>query len=168
MARAGEAALLQTMLAGFEAMLAEEEAEAGRRLGDDDAAVRAFHLHQARVLSLSLYAVRRQLAAGRTLQARAPRTWEVFTAGGCSLHVAGIVANQVTGVSDEHAAVLDATAAELVQRERPSLVERRLTKLREQLDADTAIARHRTASNRRWVGARPRPDGQATLTIEST
>ncbi|MFD1723100.1 HNH endonuclease signature motif containing protein, partial [Amnibacterium endophyticum] len=26
----------------------------------------------------------------------------------------------------------------------------------------------RTASNRRWVGARPRPDGQATLTIEST
>ncbi len=78
----------QVMLAGFDAMVLEEQQQ-GRTVRVDDAIVRAFLLHQATVLRIPRQTVERQLATGWTLRDRLPATWAVFLDGFCSDTAAG-------------------------------------------------------------------------------
>ncbi len=63
---------------------------------------------------------------------------------------------------------MSSRAAELVQDARPTLIERELSALRDELNPEATTARHTSATNRRWVEARGEADGQAVLSIHST
>lgn len=169
MVHAAEALRLQLMLAGFDAMLAEEEEEqTGIPVEPDDPVVRGFFLHQANALLTTRYDVERRVEAARMLRDRLPRTWAAFLAGLTSERAAVAAAGQAIGLDAGAFAEFDARAAELVQSERPTAVERTLSDLRDTLDPAASAARHSAASNRRWVRARPEPDGQGVLDIHST
>ncbi|MGN6743985.1 MAG: hypothetical protein ACTHJL_11935, partial [Amnibacterium sp.] len=100
----------QVMLAGFDAMVLEEQAE-GRTVRLDDPIVRAFLLHQATVLRIPRQAVERQLADGWTLRDHLPATWAVFLEGGCGDAAASIAAEQSNGLEGERLVAFDLAAA---------------------------------------------------------
>ena len=156
----------QVMLAGFDAMVLEEQAQ-GRTVRVDDAIVRAFLLHQATVLRIPRQAVERQLTTGWTLRDRLPATWAVFLDGLCSDTAAGIAADECGGLDGDALAAFDVAAARLVQEEKPGVLIRKLAMLRDRLDPQAATGRHRRASSRRHVAARPGMDGQASFTIST-
>ncbi len=166
-ANRAEAMRRQVMLVGFDAMVLEEQAE-GRTVHMDDVVVRAFVLHQSTVLRLPRQTVLRQLSEGWTLRDRLPNTWAVFLDGRCSTDAAAIVANECDGLDGEALAEFDRAAAQLVQEERPTVLQRKLATLRDRLDPESVIERHRRASERRHVAGRPGQDGQASMTIHST
>ena len=168
MVNAAEAVRLHLMLAGFDAMVLEEEALTGRPLRSDDPAVRAFELHQANVLHTTRFAIENRLAAGRTLRDRLPKTWAVFLGGLASERAASAAASQAEGLNAEQLDEFDTAAAQLVQEERPTAIERELGLLRDRLNPDATTERHTVATNRRWVRARPEADGQGVLEIHST
>ncbi|WP_375401552.1 DUF222 domain-containing protein [uncultured Amnibacterium sp.] len=163
-----EAMRLQVMLAGFDAMLIEEQAETGRALRPDDAAVRAFCLHQANVLRISRHAVERRIDDGRTARDKLPTTWAVFLDGLASEEAVRAAAHQTVGLKPDVLAEFDAKAADLVQTVKATVVEKQLGLLRDRLDPDGAIERHEQAATRRWVSARPDSDGMAILEVHST
>ena len=154
----------QVMLAGFDAMVLDEQAQ-GRTVRTDDAIVRAFLLHQATVLRIPRQTIERQLAEGWTLRDQLPATWAVFLEGGCSETAASIAADQSGGLEGDKLVAFDLAAAQLVQEEKPGVLLRKLAMLRDRLDPQAVTERHRRASSRRHVAARPGMDGQASLTI---
>ena len=157
---------LQVILAGFDAMVLEEQA-AGRTVHTDSAIVRAFLLHQATVLRLPRQTIERRLADGWALRDRLPATWRVFLDGACTEVAASIAAEQADGLQCESLAAYDVAAAQLVQEQRPSVLLRTLATLRHRLDPGTVVERNRRASSRRHVVVRPGLDGQASLTIST-
>ncbi|WP_375399361.1 DUF222 domain-containing protein [uncultured Amnibacterium sp.] len=163
-----EAMRLQVMLAGFDAMLIEEQAETGRALRPDDAAVRAFYLHQANVLRVSRQTIERRIDDGRTAREKLPTTWAVFLDGLASEEAIRAAARQTVGLKVAALPEFDAKAADLVQTVKATVVEKRLGLLRDRLDPDGAIERHEQAATRRWVSARPDSDGMAVLEVHST
>jgi hypothetical protein len=168
MVNAAEAVRLHLMLAGLDAMLLEEEEVAGTPLRADDPLVRGFYLHQANVLRTTRFDVERRLEAARVLRDHLPRTWAVFLGGLASERAATTAAAQAIGLEGDQFAEFDGQAAEIVQEERPSAIERELSDLRDRLNPDATTERHTSASNRRFVRARPEPDGQGVLEIHST
>ncbi|MDH2442413.1 hypothetical protein QDR37_00485 [Amnibacterium sp. CER49] len=158
---------LQVMLAGFDAMVLEEQAE-GRTVELDGPCARAFLLHQSTVLRIPRQTVLRQLEAGWTLRERLPQTWAVLLEGGCATEAATVAADECEGLRGEALAEFDRVAAGLVAQHRPSVLVRRLGALRDRLDPTAVTGRHRRASAGRWVTARPEPDGQGVLTIRGT
>lgn len=165
-ANQADAMRLQVMLAGFDAMVLEEQAQ-GRAVRLDDAIVRAFLLHQATVLRIPRQTVERHLSDGWTLRNQLPATWAVFLAGDCSETSASIAAEQSNGLEGEQLAAYDLAAAQLVQEEKPGVLVRKLATLRDRLDPDAVTDRNRRASSRRHVVVRPGMDGQAALTINT-
>ncbi len=168
MVNAAEAVRLHLMLAGLEAMLLEEEEQTGVLPRPDDPVVKGFHLHQANELRTTRFDVERRLEAARMLRDHLPKTWAVFLGGLASERAAVTAASQAIGLQSEHFAEFDGAAAQLVQEERPSAIERQLADLRDLLDPEATALRHRTASNRRYVRARAEGDGQGVLEIRST
>ena len=81
LANTTDAMRVQLMLAGFEAMLLDEEADTGRTVDPDDACVRAFFAHQGIVLRTTRQAAEARVATGRVLRDTLPQTWAAFTAG---------------------------------------------------------------------------------------
>ena len=163
-----DAMRLQVMLGGFEAMLLDEEEQTGTRPGPDDAAVRGFFLHQGIVLRTTRQAAEARVAAARLLRDTLPGTWAVFLQGLATERCVTVAAEEAEGLAAELRPVYDERAAVLVQTERPSVLERRLSALRDELDPDGAAERHRRANERRHLRARVDRDGGATLTIRST
>ena len=163
-----EAVRLHLMLAGLEAMVLEEEQQTGAPVRHDDPVVRAFHLHQANELRTTRFDVERRLEAAQMLRDHLPKTWAVFLGGLTSERAATVAAAQAIGLRADLFEQFDEQAAELVQEERPSAVERQLADLRDELDPDATTERHRTASTRRYVRARPERDGQGVLEVHST
>lgn len=169
MANAAEAVRLHLMLAGMDAMLLEEQAIWGRQLSDDDSVVRGFYLHQANTLRTTQHDVKTRLQGARMLRDRLPRTWAVFLGGLASEDAAVTAAFEAIGLTtDEHFAAFDEQAATMVQEERPTAIKRKLADLRDELEPDAATTRHRSATDRRFVRARPAGDGQGVLEIHST
>ena len=168
MVHSAEAVRLHLMLAGLDAMLLEEEAVAGAPIRPDDPVVRGFTLHQANALRTTRFDIERRLEAARILRDHLPKTWAVFLGGLASERAATAAAGQSIGLEGDQFAEFDEQAAELVQEERPTVVERTLADLRDRLNPDATSDRHRNASNRRWVRARPEADGQGVLEIHST
>jgi hypothetical protein len=156
----------QVMLAGFDAMVLEEQAQ-GRTVRTDDMIVRAFLLHQATVLRLPRQTVERQLTDGWTLRDQLPATWAVFLDGGCSEAAASIAADESGGLAGDLLVAFDLAAAQWVQEEKPTVLIRKLAALRDRLDPRAATVRHRRASSRRHLVARPGMDGQASLTVNT-
>lgn len=165
---AAEAIRLQLMLAGFDAMLMEEEAASGRAVRPDDPVVRAFLFHQANLLRTSRSAVQQRLDLGRVLRDRLPRTWAVFLDGRTSERCVDAAAAEVEGLEGDDLAEFDGEAVALVQEATPTTITRQLGQLRDRLNPDAVMPRHKTATNRRWVSARAEGDGMGALTIRST
>jgi hypothetical protein len=92
----------------------------------------------------------------------------MFLDGRCSPQAASVVADESRGLDGEPLAAFDRDAERLVQEEKPTVLARKLASLRDRLDPAAVIDRHRSASERRWVRARPENDGQAVLEIHST
>ncbi|WP_375388355.1 DUF222 domain-containing protein [uncultured Amnibacterium sp.] len=168
MVSAAEAVRLHLMLAGLDAMLLEEEERTGSPLRLDDPLVTSFYLHQANELRTTRHDVERRLDAARMLRDHLPRTWAVFLGGLTSERAAVVAATQAFGLPARHFATFDERAAALVQEERPTAVERRLSDLRDTLDPDGTTERHKAATDRRFVRARAEGEGQAVLEIHST
>ncbi|MET0590012.1 MAG: HNH endonuclease signature motif containing protein, partial [Naasia sp.] len=168
MVNAAEAVRLHLMLAGLDAMLLEEEQLTGRRLRLDDPVVTGFYLHQANELRTTRFDVERRLESARMLRDHLPRTWAVFLGGLTSERAAVTAAAQAIGLEADQFDEFDAVAADLVQAERPTAIERQLNDLRDRLNPGATTERHKAASNRRYVRARPETDGQAVLEIHST
>ena len=168
MVNSAEAIRLHLMLAGLEAMVLEETEQTGTPPRPDDAVVRGFFLHQANELRTTRFDIERRLEAARMLRDHLPQTWAVFLGGLASERAVVTAGGQAIGLAPEHFAQFDAKAAELVQEERPTAIERALADLRDKLDPEATIDRHKTASNRRYVRARPESDGQGVLEIHST
>jgi hypothetical protein len=169
MVNAAEAVRLHLMLVGFEAMLREEEEQTGSMPRPDDPVVRGFFMHQADELRTTLFDIEHRLMAARMLRDHLPRTWAVFLGGLASERAVVVAASEAVGLEgDDQFEAFDAKAAELVPEERPSAVKRELKDLRETLNPDATTARHKAASNRRFVRARQEDDGMAVLEIHST
>lgn len=164
-ANTAEAMRLQVMLAGFDAMLIEEQEATGQPVRPDDPVVRSFVLHQANVLHVSWQAAQRCIDLGRVLRDRLPVTWTVLLGGRATERAAFVAAELAFGLDGDALAEFDAAAAAMVQTERPGTIERALEKLRDELDPEATITRHREASDRRWVSARPRGNGQGVLEL---
>ncbi len=167
-ANTADAMRLQVMLAGFEAMLLDEEEQTGLMPGPEDPAVRAFFLDQSVRLRTTRQAVEGRVATARVLRDTLPKTWSVFVDGRATERGVTVVAEQAEGLPPDLRPGYDDAAAELVRTERPSVLERELGDMRDQLDPDGATARHRRETERRHLRARADRDGQATLTIRST
>jgi hypothetical protein len=103
----------QVMLAGFDAMVLEEQQ--GRTVRMDDMIVRSFLLHQATVLRLPRQTVEHQLADGWMLRDQLPATWAVFLEGGCSEAAASIAAEESGGLAGDLLVAYDLAASQLVQ-----------------------------------------------------
>ena len=164
---AAEAVRLHLMLAGLDAMVLEEEAQTGRPLHPDDPVVRGFFLHQANELRTTRFDIERRLEAARMLRDHLPRTWAAFLDGLASELAVVTAASQAIGLEPEHFEQFDAKAVELVQEERHTAIERQLNDLRDTLNPEATNERHKAASNRRYVRARPERDGQGVLEIHS-
>ncbi|WP_375387991.1 HNH endonuclease [uncultured Amnibacterium sp.] len=158
----------QVMLAGFDAMLLEEAAIAGRDVRLDDPVVRSFLAHQASTLHLTRQDVEVRLEHARILRDRLPATWAVFLAGLASERVVGAAADQSIGLPAACLPVFDQAAAALVQEQRETVVDRDLEKLRDELAPEAAIERAERRANRRHVTARPEGDGGGVLEIHGT
>jgi hypothetical protein len=91
----------------------------------------------------------------------------VFLAGDCSETAASIAADQSGGLEGDLLIAYDLAAAQLVQEEKPGILVRKLATLRDRLDPSATSERHRRASSRRHLAARPGMDGQAGLTINT-
>lgn len=165
---AAAAVRLHLMLAGMDAMLLEEQEQTGTMPDSDDPVVRGFYRHQAGVMRTTAFDVERRLDAARILRDHLPKTWAVFLGGLASERAAEIAGTQAIGLAPEHFPAFDEKAAELVQEERPTAVERELRDFREELDPASTTERHKAASNRRYVRARAEGDGQGVLEIHST
>jgi hypothetical protein len=166
---AAEAVRLHLLLAGFEAMLLEEEEQTGTVPRQDDPVVRGFFMHQANELRTTQFDIQRRVHAARMLRDHLPRTWAVFLGGLASERSAVAAASEAIGLTDEqHLAAFDEKAVALIQEERPTAVERKLADLRDELDPEATTERHKAASNRRYVRARAESDGQGVLEIHST
>ena len=163
-----EAIRLQLMLAGLEAMLLEEQEQTGQQLRMDDPVVRGFSLHQANELRTTRFDIEQRLLAARMLRDHLPKTWAVFLHGLTSERAAAAAASQAEGLQGAQFALFDEIAAQLVQDERPTVIERELDTLRDTLNPDAATARHTSATARRHVRARPASDGQGVLEIHGT
>jgi hypothetical protein len=168
MVNAAEAVRLHLMLAGLDAMILEEEELTGSRLRPDDPIVKGFCLHQANELRTTRFDIETRLEAARMLRDHLPKTWAVFLGGLASERAVVAAAGQAIGLESEHFDRFDTVAAALVQEDRPTAVERQLNDLRDQLNPEATTDRHKTASNRRYVRARAKADGQAVLEIHST
>jgi hypothetical protein len=168
MVNAAEAVRLHLMLAGLEAMILEEQELTGTPLRPDDPIVKGFHLHQANELRTTRFDIETRLDAARMLRDHLPRTWAVFLGGLASERAVVTAASQAIGLESEHFDEFDVVAAALVQEERPTAIERELNDLRDTLNPEATSDRHKTASNRRYVRARPKADGQGVLEIHST
>ncbi|WP_375386974.1 DUF222 domain-containing protein [uncultured Amnibacterium sp.] len=168
LANTADAMRLQVMAAGFEAMLLDEEEQTGIMPAPDDPAVRAFFLDQSIRLRTTRQAVEARIATARVLQATLPATWAVFLSGRATERGVTVAAEQAEGLDAQLRPAYDTRAAELVQTERPSVLERELGAIRDRLDPDGATARHRRETERRHLRVRADRDGQATLTIRST
>lgn len=168
MVNAAEAVRLHLMLAGLDAMVLEEQELTGVPPRPDDPVVRGFYRHQANALRTTQFDIERRLEAARMLRDHLPKTWAAFLGGLASERTATTAAAQAIGLRGDSFAEFDERAAELVQEERPTVIERELSALRDQLDPAATTERHRTASDRRFVRARPEGDGQGVLEIHST
>lgn len=168
MVNAAEAVRLHLMLAGFEAMLLEEQEQTGTVPDPKDPVVTGFYLHQANELRVTRFDIARRLESARMLRDHLPKTWSVFLSGLASERSVVIAAQQAVGLGTEHLEQFDTTAAGLVQTERATAVERELSDLRDDLDPAATTDRHTTATNRRYVRARAEGDGQAVLEVHST
>ncbi len=168
MVNAAEAVRLHLMLAGLEAMILEEQELTGAPLRPDDPIVKGYYLHQANELRTTRFDIETRLDAARMLRDHLPRTWAVFLGGLASERAVVTAASQAIGLEAAHFDEFDAVAAALVQEERPTAIERELNDLRDKLDPESTTDRHKTASNRRYVRARPKADGQGVLEIHST
>jgi hypothetical protein len=168
MVNAAEAVRLHLMLAGLEAMILEEQELTGTPLRPDDPIVKGFHLHQANGLRTTRFDIETRLDAARMLRDHLPRTWAVFLGGLASERAVVTAASQAIGLESEHFDEFDVVAAALVQEERPTAIERELNDLRDTLNPEATSDRHKTASNRRYVRARPKADGRGVLEIHST
>lgn len=165
-AQLGEAIVMQTVLAGWDAMLIDEH-RVGRNVLTAGTAERAFHLHVATVLHLSRHAVQHLLHDALRLRQSLPLTWSVLTAGGCSRRAAALAADQIDGLGALQLGSFDEIAAEAVQRLAPGPLERRLIATREQLAPEAALERAQLAANRRFVAVRPDEDGMGVLEIHA-
>jgi hypothetical protein len=168
MVNSAEAIRLHLMLAGFEAMMAEETAITGTPPRPDDPVVRGFLLHQANELRLTRFEVERRVTAARLLRDSMPQTWAVFLGGLASQESVVIAGTVASGLDPRHLDAFDAAAVALVQEERPTAVERKLSDLRDELDPEGTTERQKAASNRRHVRARAEGDGLGVLEIHST
>lgn len=168
MVNAAEAVRLHLMLAGLEAMVVEEEEQTGTPPRLDDPVVRGFYRHQADVLRTTQFDIERRLEAARMLRDHLPRTWAVFLGGLASERTATTAAAQAIGLEAHAFEAFDEEASQLVQEERPSVIERELSALRDRLDPEATADRHRAATDRRSVRARAEGDGQGVLEIHST
>jgi hypothetical protein len=169
MVNTAEAIRLHLMLAGLEAMVLEETEQTSTPPRPDDPVVRGFFLHQAHELRTTQFDIERRLEAARMLRDHLPQTWAVFLGGLASERSVVVAASQAIGLKDEqHFTAFDAKAAELVQEERHTTVERKLANLRDELDPEATTERHKAAANRRYVRARAEGDGQGVLEIHST
>ena len=167
-ANAAAAVRLHLMLAGMDAMLLEEQEQTGTMPRGDDPVVTGFYLHQANELRVTRANVQRRLEAARMLRDHLPKTWAVFLGGLASEEAAVVAGAQAIGLPPEHFDRFDTRAAELVQSERTTAVERELSDLRDELEPELTTERHTEATNRRTVRARATRDGQAVLEIHST
>lgn len=165
-AQLGEAILMQTVLAGWDAMLIDET-RLGRTVITAGTAERAFHLHVATVLHLSRHAVQHLLHDALRLRESLPATWAVLQAGGCTRRAAALAADQIDGLGPHQLAAFDTIAADLVQRTAPGPLERRLIATREQLAPEAALQRAQLAAVRRFVAVRPEEDGMGVLQIHA-
>ncbi len=168
MANIADGMRLQTMLNGFEAMLLDEEEETGRMPGSEDAAVRAYFQHLGMALHCTRQRAQSRVETARTLRDRLPLTWAVLVDGRASEQAATAAADQVEGLGAEHLEAYDQRAAQLVQEEVPTVIQRELEALRDSLDPEAANARHRTATNRRYVRGRTTGDGMGVCEIHTT
>ncbi|GAA2753501.1 HNH endonuclease [Amnibacterium kyonggiense] len=159
---------LQVMLAGLEAMLLEEQEQTRRMPSPDDPVVTCFLMHQANELRVTRFGVQRRLEAARILRDHMPRTWAVFLDGLASEDAVVVAGTQAIGLPAQHFDAFDERAAELVQTERATAVERLLSDLRDELDPELTTEQHKEATNRRTVRARATKDGQGVLEIHST
>jgi hypothetical protein len=168
MVNSAEAVRLHLLLAGMDAMLLEEQEQTGTMPRPDDPVVKGFFMHQANELRVTRFDVERRLEAARMLRDHLPKTWAVFLGGLASELTVVTAASQAIGLEEEHFDVFDTTAAELVQTERHTAVERALENLRDALHPAATTERHKEATNRRYVRARSERDGQAVLEVHST
>ena len=99
------------------------------------------------------------------LERRFPKSWVRFAAGQLPWRGMQIIHAQAVGLDPERVAEYDQQAAAALDTTPLPRLKERLHRIRERLQADTAVRRHRDAMANRSVVLDPAPDGMATVTI---
>jgi hypothetical protein len=153
---------IQTVLAGWDAMVLDEEAH-GRAVHGGGVQERAFGIHLGALLKLS---PRGSLAIVRhaiTLRGGLPSVWNAFQLGGFSWRSASLVADESLGLTGEALAEYDRRAAELATDLAPHVLRTELPRLHDEIDARVVLERAERALQERHVSAEPDGDGGAVL-----
>ena len=163
--QAAEAARIVALLDAWTATEADA-VDAGEATGRDGFIARGFLMAASHVLRISQRGAAHLFDTAEHTRRSLPACWRVFSDGGCGWRLLDLVHQQAGGLEGDPLIRYDREAARLLAGTAvaPDL-KRRLHRLRERLQADTAAARARAATANRHTTVQPLPDGQAALTL---
>lgn len=160
-----EAERIGLLVRGYEAAIAEAAADGVVLVGRSGPIAHAFLLQAALVLGVAERTSAHLLDTAVAVRDELPLTWALFHRGGAQWRAIDLVERQRLGLDADRLAAYDEAAATAVELTPTPRLKDRLHRLRERLQADTAVERRRVAEQLRHVEIEPREDGQAALTL---
>lgn len=163
--QAAEAARIVALLDAWR--VTEEDAEAaGEPTGRDRYVAKGFLMAASHVLRMSQRGAAHLFDTAESVRRFLPACWATFTSGDCGWRLVDIAHQQGQGLAGDSLTAYDREAARLLNGSVGSSdLKQRLHRLRERLQADTAVARTAAASRNRHTTIAPLPDGQAVMAL---
>lgn len=159
-----EARRFEALLLSMDAIHAEHDT-VGDPVLTASVLTRGFTLEAGACLLVDPRTVENLLQNARQARATLPLTWAAFRAGDCGWRSVETVFRESVGLDAKHLPEFDQHAAALVGSSTTGRLARDLSRLRERLQADTAVERARCSGRARHVSVAPLRDGQAMLSI---
>uniref|UniRef100_UPI0035CB56E9 HNH endonuclease signature motif containing protein n=1 Tax=uncultured Amnibacterium sp. TaxID=1631851 RepID=UPI0035CB56E9 len=159
-----EARRFEALLLSMDAIHAEHDA-VGDPVLTASVLTRGFTVEAGACLLVDPRTVETLLDRARQARGSLPLTWAAFRAGDCGWRSVETVFRESVGLDQKHVAEFDQHAAGLVGSSTTGRLARELSRLRERLQADTAVERARCSARARHVAVTPLRDGQAMLSI---
>ena len=163
--QAAEAARVVALLDAWRVTEADSEA-AGEPTARDRYVAKGFLMAASHVLRISQRGAAHLFDTAESIRTGFPACWAAFTSGACGWRLVDIAHQQGQGLEGDALIRYDHAAARLLAGSVGSSdLKQRLHRLRERLQADTAVVRARAASRNRHTTIAPLPDGQAILSM---
>ena len=103
------------------------------------------------------------IGSAMALEARTPECWRLFTRGEVPWRAMQMVHARLEGLDDQYSAAFDAEAAKAITTVAVPKLKKRLRVIRERIQAETAVERHRKALASMNVTLEPLDDGMVAV-----